>query len=101
DGSVTRLGASRPPLGTPPSDGYGDAVCAWDRATDLLCLYTDGLSDAFADADGTNAEANLLAEVVRMRDRPPVELLEHLFRRAEHAKLVVPPDDRTAVLVRS
>lgn len=100
DGTVTRLGASRPPLGTPTQEDYGEAVCAWDGESDLLCLFTDGLSDAFADANGGNAEANLLAEVVRLRDRPPAELLDHLFERAEHAKLGVPPDDRTAVLVR-
>jgi len=101
DGTVTRLRPGRPPLGTPTEEDYGEAVCNWQGGSDLLCLFTDGLSDAFADARGANGEANLLAEVVKLRDRAPAEVLDHLFKRADRAKLRVPPDDRTAVLVRS
>jgi len=102
NGEPVRLGATDPPLGTVPIDDYSEALVCWDENEEggLLCLFTDGLSDAFAGADGAAGEANLLREVIRRRAHPPAEILEHLFRRAGRSTLFVPPDDRTAVLVR-
>lgn len=100
-GAATRLGATNPPLGTQPWAEYAEAVVPWASGTDLLCLFTDGLSDAFADRDGAGGEARLLEEVVRRRDRAPAEILDALFRRAGCAQPAVPQDDRTAVLLRT
>lgn len=100
DGGAIRLGATSPALGTVVLPAYGEAVSEWATGRDLLCLFTDGLSDAFA-GGGMAGEAALVQEVVRLRDRPPAEILERVFALTENATTAVPPDDRTAVIVRA
>jgi phosphoserine phosphatase RsbU/P len=100
DGSVKRLGATDPPLGMSPFEEYGEDLVAWRANDDLLALFTDGLSDAFCAASGVGGEKNLIAELVTDRRLPPKELLGRIFDKAERGILTVPPDDRTAVLVR-
>ena len=100
DGSVKRLGATDPPLGMSPFEEYGEDVMAWRPDQDLLALFTDGLSDAFCASSGTNGERNLLNTLVEHRELPVQKILDKLFSIAEGAELNVPPDDRTAVLVR-
>jgi phosphoserine phosphatase RsbU/P len=100
EGNVERLAATSPPLGTVPLPEYGEGRVAWEPE-DLLFLFTDGLSDAFSDNAGISGEQQLLAEVIGRRHDEPRDLLDHIFRIATRARPAVPPDDRTAVLVRS
>ncbi|HEX6938000.1 MAG TPA: GAF domain-containing SpoIIE family protein phosphatase [Longimicrobiales bacterium] len=100
-GAAHRLAATNPPLGTQPCADFDEGIAPWTPADDLLCLFTDGLSDAFASMAGLSGEARLLAEVVRLRGRSPADVLEHLFRLAEQARPAVPQDDRTAVLLKT
>jgi phosphoserine phosphatase RsbU/P len=100
DGRVERLGATSPPLGTVALPDYGESTIAWDRG-DLLFLFTDGLSDAFSPEAGIDGEQQLLAEVIGMRGAEPIPLLDHLFEISGQTKPHVPPDDRTAVLIRN
>ena len=100
DGAVARLGATSPPLGTITFPEYGEGSVPWSRE-DLLFLFTDGLSDAFSGDTGINGEQQLLAEVIRMRDGDPDAIMDHVFGVAAAGQIHVPPDDRTAVLVRS
>jgi len=99
-GEPVRLGATSPPLGTVPIDEYGETAVPWTPGEDLLCLFTDGLSDAFAARGSARGEAKLLAEVSRLRDRTPAEILDRLYHVAANAEPPVPQDDRTAVLVK-
>src|SRR5690606_38477059 len=98
-GCAERLGATSPPLGTQPGETFDEGVVAWRSGADMLCLFTDGLSDSFAPTGGVAGENRLLAEVARMRSRSPREILDHLFRIARQARPAVPQDDRTAVLL--
>ncbi|MGQ0813693.1 MAG: PP2C family protein-serine/threonine phosphatase [Gemmatimonadota bacterium] len=100
DGAVKRLGATDPPLGMSPFEEYGEDQIAWRSNEDLLALFTDGLSDAFCTKSGVGGEKNLVAELVANRGLSPAQILERIFSRAERGTLSVPPDDRTAVLVR-
>ena len=100
DGDVERMGATSPPLGTFPLPEYGEQSVAWSES-DLLLLFTDGLSDAFSGESGINGEQQLLTEVIDMRKSPPQEILDHVFDVAARGTPDVPPDDRTAVLLRS
>lgn len=100
-GAIVRLGATHPPLGTQSLDAYRDADTEWECGHDLLCLFTDGLSDAFADTAGAGGEARLVDEVVRLRDRTSAEILARLFDVARRARPPVPFDDQTAVLLRA
>jgi len=95
-GITTRLEATNPPIGTVPLDVYGEAEVPWHAGEDLLCLFTDGLSEAFA-----GGEAGLLSEVTRMRAQRPARILDHLFARTHGGRLEMAPDDRTAVLIRA
>jgi phosphoserine phosphatase RsbU/P len=52
DGSVERLRATTPPLGTAPVQGCEQAASPWEMGSSLLCLFTDGLSDAYAGSGG-------------------------------------------------
>jgi phosphoserine phosphatase RsbU/P len=100
DGGVERLGATSPPLGTVPLPEYGERQVDWG-GDDLLFLFTDGLSDAFSGETGINGEQQLLAEIISMRQQAPTAILDHLFKIAGTSQPHVPPDDRTAVLLRS
>src|SRR5690606_16997825 len=100
DGIAHRLGAINAPIGTLPDDDYGEEVVEWEVGRDLLLLFTDGLSDAYAATAGTGGEKLLVPEIAALRNEPPEQILGHVFKRADRANPTVPPDDRTAVLIR-
>lgn len=99
DGESERLGATDLPLGMRPTDAYHEHVAAWSPS-DLLCLFTDGLSDAYPHEDGGSGEKELVGEFVKQRHRPLIDILNHVFEATDQVTLQVPPDDRTALLVR-
>jgi sigma-B regulation protein RsbU (phosphoserine phosphatase) len=101
DAGVLRLGATLPPLGMIALNDIQQTVVPWNPSSDLLLLFTDGLSDAFAqDGAATSGEASLVEDVVSMRAEPLPAILDHLFARAAAARPTTPTDDRTALLVR-
>src|SRR5690606_36481122 len=100
DGIAHRLGAISAPIGTLPDDAYGEEVVACEVRHDLLLLCLDGLSDAYAATAGTGGEKLLVDEIAVLRNEPPEQILGHVFKRADRANPTVPPDDRTAVLIR-
>ena len=99
DGSAERLGATDLPLGMMPHGRYGEGTTGWSD-TDLICLFTDGLSDAYPRRGGQAGEAALVADIVRLRARPLPDILAELFATTDQVTLDVPPDDRTVLLVR-
>lgn len=94
-GERRRLEATNPPLGTLPLDAYDEAGIPWAAGEDMLCVFTDGLSDRFE-----GGEDGLIRAVSRMRREPAARIVDYLFARTEGAPPGVVPDDRTAVLVR-
>jgi phosphoserine phosphatase RsbU/P len=98
DGEAERLQATDPPFGIVDRDTYGEATTGWTPGQDVLFLFTDGLSDAL-DAGEIEGERVLVDEAVRLRADAPETVIERLFVRAGEATHV-PPDDRTAVVVR-
>jgi sigma-B regulation protein RsbU (phosphoserine phosphatase) len=100
NGALSRLGATAPPLGIAPLDAYGEADVPWGSGGCLVCLFTDGLTDAYPDEGDGAGEASLVAALSRMRDEPLGRILDHIFDTAGAATVDVPADDRTAVLVR-
>ncbi len=101
DGTVERLAATSPPLGTFPLPVHDEAVTEWEAEEDLLVLFTDGLSDAFAGVAGIDGEQQLLDRVVELRARGPGAIIDQIFRGAEGTELDIPPDDRTAIVLRA
>lgn len=98
NGEPQRLGATDPPFGIVDRDTYAETTAEWVSGEDVLFLFTDGLSDAL-DAGEIEGERVLLEEATRMRRDPVEEICARLFDRAGEATHV-PPDDRTAVVVR-
>jgi sigma-B regulation protein RsbU (phosphoserine phosphatase) len=98
NGEPQRLDATDPPFGIVDRDTYGEETVEWTGGEDLLFLFTDGLSDAL-DAGEVEGERVLVDEAVRLRADDPESIIERLFVRAGEATHV-PPDDRTALVVR-
>jgi sigma-B regulation protein RsbU (phosphoserine phosphatase) len=99
DGAAQRLGATDRPFGIVDLDDYHESTAPWNAGQDLLFLFTDGLSDAL-DAGEVAGERILLDQVLRYRAEHPEKIAERLFARTSSEPGSVPPDDRTAVLVR-
>ncbi|HET9984954.1 MAG TPA: SpoIIE family protein phosphatase, partial [Longimicrobiales bacterium] len=100
DGEPIRLPATSLPLGILPLGGaYGEEAVEWHGGDDLLCLFTDGLCDVFTHP-GQVGEAVVIGEVARLRAAALDEILDRVFSLAAEAHTDIPPDDRTAVLVR-
>lgn len=97
DGTRERMDATNPPLGLLPLSEYGEGVVSWKPGEDLICLFTDGLSDALGNSKG--GETELLDRVVALRDQPSDAILARVFADAG-AENELPPDDRTALIIR-
>jgi sigma-B regulation protein RsbU (phosphoserine phosphatase) len=97
-GEPQRLAVTDPPFGIVDRSAYGEATAPWKGGEDLLFLFTDGLSDAL-DRGEVEGERALVEEVARLRDQPADEIVCRLFSRVSEAGSV-PPDDRTALVVR-
>jgi len=100
-GQATRLEATRPPLGLATAPG-GDTTRPWLRKDSILCLFTDGVTEALGGRGERFGEERVLGHVTRLRDRPALEILESV-----HADLAgftggaPPTDDRTVVILKA
>ncbi|HVH10997.1 MAG TPA: GAF domain-containing SpoIIE family protein phosphatase [Gemmatimonadales bacterium] len=100
-GDVTRLEATRPPLGSTTTPGK-DETRPWRRRDAMLCLFTDGVAEALGARGERFGEDRVLGHVARLKDRPAREILE-----AVHADLAgftggaAPADDRTVVILKA
>ena len=79
---------------------YAEDVMAWRPGQDLLALFTDGLSDAFSETSSAKGEQNLISMIAEHRHLPVQQILDKIFEVAARSELHIPPDDRTAVIVR-
>ena len=100
DGSRERLGAIDPPLGL-GTDAVHERSRLWS-SSDLLVLFTDGLSDARGSGGDRFGEDRVLDVALLRRERPPAEVLAGIFEAvAVHTGGLELPDDQTCVIVRS
>ena len=101
DGTAERLTATDPPL------GLGNAAPslsrrAWNRASDLLVLFTDGISDARDDRGRVLGETRVLDVVKARRAELPQRVVDGVFALVEgHMGRVTPEDDQALVVLRS
>jgi len=100
EGSVVELEAGGMPLGLVPGTNY-DSWSLEMGFGDLLCLYSDGITECAAPDDeefGLERLRNLLLED---RDKPLSEILEHIETATlEFADGCPQADDQTVVLLR-
>ena len=98
-GAVTRLDATRPPLGL--GDGGQERVVSFERGKAILCLFTDGLADARGPSGERFGEQRVLSHVVNLRGRPARHILEAVFTDIAAFTGGAPAnDDRTLVLLK-
>ncbi|MFI5233397.1 MAG: PP2C family protein-serine/threonine phosphatase [Gemmatimonadales bacterium] len=101
DGTVDRLTATDPPLGLGVDAPRGSRR-AWRRASDLLVLFTDGVSDARDDRGRVLGEARVLDVVKARRAEAPQRVVDGVFALVEgHMGRVTPEDDQALVVLRS
>jgi sigma-B regulation protein RsbU (phosphoserine phosphatase) len=101
-GGLQRLGATGPPLGTVPTEPYGERSASWAHGQDLLVLFTDGLSDTFAAARGAGSgEQRLLERVAARMTDTLAAIIDDVFAASDAQGSGLDPDDRTLLLVRT
>jgi len=99
-GQAARLEATRPPLGSATAPGE-NTVLTWARRETIICLFTDGVTEALGVRGERFGEERVLGHVARLKDRPAREILESV-----HADLAgftggaPPADDRTVVILK-
>ena len=98
-GPPERLDATAPPLGLAGSTGIGMRSLPWETATDLLCVWTDGLVDAGNEAGERYGEARLLAALSERRSLEPERIVAEVLADAD-AFAPHPGDDRTLLVLR-
>ncbi|MCH7563806.1 MAG: SpoIIE family protein phosphatase [Gemmatimonadetes bacterium] len=101
DGEAVRLLATDPPIGIAGPEAYGEEVIPWDAGSDLLFLFTDGLSDTLTVPGGQNGEQCVIQYVVEHREDPVDAIVSGLVSLAEAATPSLPSDDRTVIVFRS
>jgi sigma-B regulation protein RsbU (phosphoserine phosphatase) len=98
-GVVTRLDATRPPLGL--GHGGAERVVPFKRGEAILCLFTDGLVDARGPNGDRFGEERVLSHVTNLRGRPARHILEAVFTDIAAFTGGAPAnDDRTLVLLK-
>ncbi|MGH7664404.1 MAG: PP2C family protein-serine/threonine phosphatase [Gemmatimonadaceae bacterium] len=103
DGSAERLPASAPPLGLDMEAPVPPAVTrVWKPDSDLLVLFTDGLSDARDRAGRRLGEDAVLAIVRDSLLETPQVIVDRIFERVARHKGDTPRrDDLTMLVLRS
>jgi phosphoserine phosphatase RsbU/P len=101
DGEAVRLLATDTPVGIAGPEAYGEEVIPWDAGSDLLFLFTDGLSDTLTVPEGRNGEECAIRYVAEHREDPVGEIVSGLVALAEAATPALPSDDRTVIVFRS
>ncbi|MCH8906131.1 MAG: SpoIIE family protein phosphatase, partial [Candidatus Heimdallarchaeota archaeon] len=90
-----------PPVGIAGPESYAEEVIPWDASSDLLFLFTDGLSDTLTTIDGENGEERVIAYAVEHREDSVQEIVDGLISLAAVATPAIPSDDRTVIVFRS
>ena len=101
DGTCERLPALDPPLGMVEA-AHAARTRPWVSGTDLLLLFTDGVSDARDRFGRRFGEQPIVDTVRRMHAEPPFMILQQVFAQLlDHTGTAVQRDDLAVVLVRS
>ncbi len=100
DGTLERLAAGGLPVGLLPGGSYR-ADRADLRPGDLLCLYSDGITECASLADEELGEARLVELLRSVADRPVGEIMEAVEEAVTAFAEGAPQgDDQTVVLIR-
>ncbi len=98
-GLPERLEATAPPLGLAAIGTIQRRQVPWDRGSDLLVLWTDGLVDALNEAGEPYGEQRLLDRILSHRTGTTESIVRAVLDDTE-AFGVKPTDDRTLLVMR-
>jgi sigma-B regulation protein RsbU (phosphoserine phosphatase) len=93
-----RLRATQPPLGMAPASP-SEISSPWAPG-DILCLFTDGLSDAYPAAGEATGEEALMARIGGLLGEPLDAIVGAVIGDTDGGLSGAPVDDRTILLVR-
>ncbi len=93
-----RLSATQPPLGIAAVSG-AERSAPWEPG-DTLCLFTDGVSDAYPAPDDASGEEALLARIDTLLGGPLEDIVDAVIGDTDGGLSSAPADDRTILLVR-
>jgi len=100
DGSLRTLGPGGLPLGLLPGSTYRSETLSMERG-DLLCLYSDGVTECLSPADEEFSIEGLARVLLQTRELPLEEVIEAVDRAATDFSCGQPQgDDQTLVLLR-
>ncbi|HEY6147443.1 MAG TPA: PP2C family protein-serine/threonine phosphatase, partial [Thermoanaerobaculia bacterium] len=100
DGSVDRLESTGVPVGMLPNSSWKEEAWTMEPG-DLLCVYSDGLTEAVDSADEEFGLDRLSREIAMRRNQPVKALCgEILDRVADFAAGMPQYDDQTLMLLR-
>ncbi|HYR46909.1 MAG TPA: GAF domain-containing SpoIIE family protein phosphatase, partial [Thermoanaerobaculia bacterium] len=99
-GEIARLDATGVPVGMFASASWKEEVVAIAPG-DLLCLYTDGLTEAANEAEEEFGMERLATALARGRELPVGQICDRIFADVAEFALGMPQyDDQTLLLVR-
>ena len=95
---VQRLDALNPPLGIAEFDAYSQREVSWTQGTDMLLMFTDGISECL-ESDRLWSDERLTQMAMERSGSSAQEVLDRVFELAA-APAGVAADDRTALVVK-
>ena len=93
-----RLDALNPPLGIAEFDAYSQKEVEWTQGTDMLLMFTDGISECL-DSDRMWSDERLTQMAMDSSGASAQEVLDRVFELAQPPGGVA-ADDRTALVVK-
>ena len=101
DGVATRLEAATPPMGLTDEPSMSGSI-PWQKGSDILALFTDGIVDSRNAAGDRLGEAGVLDVLIRNRAKSPAEVVSSVFELLEnHSGEIPSPDDLTLLVLRT
>jgi sigma-B regulation protein RsbU (phosphoserine phosphatase) len=74
----------------------------WQKGSDILALFTDGIVDSRNAAGDRLGEASVLDTIISNRAKQPAEIVSSVFELLENYSGEIPsPDDLTLLVLRT
>jgi sigma-B regulation protein RsbU (phosphoserine phosphatase) len=101
NGKAQRLQADSPPLGLTDETPAAESV-PWQKGSNLLVLFTDGIVDV-RNVEGTRiGEPAILQRILKNRSKPPQKIVESVFDLLRsYSGEAKSPDDLTLLILRT
>ena len=100
DGPPERLEANAPPLGLGDATSMTGSEVAWERDSDLLLLFSDGITETNSASGESFGEGRVIDIVRQCRHEPSRRIVEAVFDAVSSFSDVA-TDDRTVVVLKA